>query len=120
MTDSQQQPAANRPNSIQELWDNVQLAWSLFRDNRVSPYLRFGIPILIAVYVISPVDIIPDVIPGLGQLDDIAALWVGLTFFLSQVPSTIKDEYRSDSGSQAPDQTADPDVVDGDYRVVNE
>jgi uncharacterized membrane protein YkvA (DUF1232 family) len=120
MTTNQQDSAANRPNSVQELWENVQLAWSLFRDNRVSPYLRFGIPILIAVYVISPVDIVPDVIPGLGQLDDIAALWVGLTFFLSQVPANIKDEYRSGARSEKADRAADPDVVEGDYRVVND
>jgi len=120
MTDSQQNSAANRPNSVQELWENIQLAWSLFRDNRVSPYLRFGIPLLVAAYVIFPIDFVPDVIPGLGQLDDIAMLWVGLTFFLSRVPTDIKDEYRSSADSQAPSQSADPDVVDGDYRVVNE
>jgi len=120
MTDSQQQSAANRPSTMQELWGNVQLTCSLFRDNRVSPYLRFGIPILVAAYVIFPIDFIPDVIPGFGQLDDIAMLWVGLTFFLSKVPSDIKDEYRSGARSETSPPDEDPDVVEGDYRVVNE
>lgn len=120
MTNSQQQSAANRPNSVQELWENIQLAWSLFRDSRVSPLLRFGIPLLVAAYIVFPIDFIPDVIPGFGQLDDIAMLWVGLTFFLSRVPANIKDEYRSGAQSEPSDQTTDPDVVEGDYRVVNE
>ena len=120
MTDNQHNSAENRPSTVQELWENVLLAWNLFRDNRVSPYLRFGIPLLVAAYIIFPVDFVPDVIPGFGQLDDIAMLWVGLTFFLSKVPTDIKDEYRSGAGSTTTSQNTDPDVVDGDYRVVNE
>lgn len=120
MTDTQQETAANKPRSIQELWENMQLAWNLLRDNRVSPLLRFGIPILVAAYVILPIDIIPDVIPGLGQLDDIAMLWVGLTFFLSKVPTEIKEEYRSGVRGDAGPGTVGPDVVDADFRVVND
>jgi uncharacterized membrane protein YkvA (DUF1232 family) len=120
MTDSQQESAANKPRSIQELWENIQLAWNLLRDDRVSPFLRFGIPILVAAYVILPVDIIPDVIPGLGQLDDIAMLWVALTFFLNKVPVEIKDEYRSGVRSGSAPSAVGPDVVDADFRVVND
>ena len=120
MTDSQQESAANKPRSIQELWENIQLAWHLLRDNRVSPILRFGIPVLVAAYVILPIDIIPDVIPGLGQLDDLAMLWVGLTFFLNKVPTEIKEEYRSGVRGDAGPSAVGPDVVDADFRVVND
>ncbi len=120
MTDTQQESAANKPRSMQELWENIQLAWNLLRDNRVSPFLRFGIPILVAAYVILPIDIIPDVIPGLGQLDDIAMLWVGLTFFLSKVPTEIKEEYRSGVGGGSRPSAESPDVVDADFRVVSD
>ena len=67
-----------------------------------------------------PVDIIPDVIPGLGQLDDIAALWVGLTFFLG--PGSLRISRMGLARALVntlPSRQANPDVVDGDYRVVD-
>ena len=47
------------------------------RDPEV-PFIRKGLLTLAVVYVISPVDAIPDMIPQLGWLDDIGVL--GLLF----------------------------------------
>jgi len=47
------------------------------RDPEV-PFIRKGLLALAVVYVISPVDAIPDMIPLLGWLDDIGVL--GLLF----------------------------------------
>jgi len=42
--------------------------------------VKFAAMGLSALYVLSPLDLIPDVIPGLGQIDDIGALatFIGL------------------------------------------
>ena len=57
--------------------------WGLMHDERVPLWLRL-LPIPVLVYLASPIDLMPDVIPVLGQLDDIlivgAALWVILRF----------------------------------------
>ena len=42
---------------------------------------------LSAIYVISPLDFIPDVILGLGELDDIIAVISALVYFGKQVVS---------------------------------
>ena len=42
---------------------------------------------LSAIYAISPLDFIPDLILGLGQLDDIVAVILGLVYFGKQVVS---------------------------------
>jgi uncharacterized membrane protein YkvA (DUF1232 family) len=42
---------------------------------------------LSAIYAISPLDFIPDVILGLGQIDDIIAVIWGLVYFGKQVVS---------------------------------
>ena len=120
MTQNTQDNSESKPRSLDELWDNVRVAWGLVRDNRISPMLRFGIPALVAAYIILPIDLVPDFLPGLGQLDDIAAIWLGLRYFLSACPPDIVAEYRTNIRGARESTVQDPDVVDGDYRVVND
>lgn len=42
----------------------------------------YAAPVLAAVYVVSPIDLIPDVIPIIGWIDDAAAIAAGVTGFL--------------------------------------
>lgn len=47
----------------------VRLAWRLLRDERVSP-LKYLLPLVATLYLASPVDLLPDLFLGLGQVDD--------------------------------------------------
>ena len=51
----------------------------LMRDRRVPWYVK-AIPLFLGLYLISPIDIIPDFIPVVGLLDDV--LITLLAFFL--------------------------------------
>ena len=42
----------------------------MIRDPRVPPYVK-AVPFLLLLYLVSPIDLIPDVIPVLGYLDDV-------------------------------------------------
>ena len=57
----------------------LRLAWRLLRDRRMPLLVKAVIPALVA-YLLMPLDIIPDFIPVIGQLDDLLliALTVGL------------------------------------------
>lgn len=44
--------------------------WAYFRDAQV-PLWRKAVAVLAALYLFSPVDLIPDAIPVLGWLDDL-------------------------------------------------
>jgi uncharacterized membrane protein YkvA (DUF1232 family) len=46
------------------------------------------------MYALSPVDLIPDFIPVLGQLDDLVVLPIGLWMLYRMVPADIKEEAR--------------------------
>jgi uncharacterized membrane protein YkvA (DUF1232 family) len=41
---------------------------------RMLAIVFFTVAVLLGLYILSPMDIVPDVIPALGQLDDIVAL----------------------------------------------
>jgi len=51
----------------------------LLRDQRVPLYVK-AIPFILGLYLLSPIDIIPDFIPVVGYLDDV--LITLLAFFL--------------------------------------
>ena len=60
------------------LLEYVRLVGRLMVDGRVSAFDRLLVVAAVA-YVISPLDIIPDVIPILGEIDDVVVLVTVLT-----------------------------------------
>jgi uncharacterized membrane protein YkvA (DUF1232 family) len=63
-----------------DLFQSGRDAWELFLSNQVPLAIK-AIPILAALYIISPLDFLPDVVPIAGQLDDVAILILGLKAF---------------------------------------
>ena len=57
--------------------DQLRLGWRLLRDERVSA-LKFALPALLALYLVSPVDVIPDILLGPGQMDDLGVVIAGV------------------------------------------
>ena len=53
--------------------DTGRLLWRVARDPRV-PWMAKVVAGGAVAYVASPIDLIPDVIPGIGQLDDLFLL----------------------------------------------
>ncbi len=108
---------ASDPSVLIEIWRSMQLVWRLMLDPRVSFLPKLIVP-LVALYVLSPLDIIPDVFIVLGQLDDIALLFFGTKLFINLCPPDVVMEHRRALGGGR-EFTAD-DYVDGSYRVVDE
>lgn len=77
---------------LETVINEVRLVWRLIRDRRVPLWTK-AIPLIAAAYIVSPVDFIPDIIPVLGQLDDITVLLAGLRAFRQIVPVEILEEH---------------------------
>lgn len=114
------------------VWDNLVLSWRLYRDPRVSNWLK-RLPIVMAIiYLVVPFDLIPDVFIGVGQLDDLGVIGLmalSLTWLPRFAPREVVEEYRSGSRGQ-PASSADAEgskragtpgttenVIDPPYRV---
>ncbi len=83
--------------SLPQLQDSRQvrelkLMRRLLLDERV-PLWQKAIPVAAAVYLVSPLDLIPDVIPVVGQLDDLAVLLGSMRLFRSLVPPALIEEH---------------------------
>ena len=118
--------------SFSELLNRGKLAWNLFRDPNVSPWLRFGLPIIGLIYLISPIDILPDVIPVLGQMDDVAVLMLLAQLLITLAPENVVNMYRqatqaagvNPEPAPAEAETTTPvepddEVIDTEYQVVS-
>ena len=69
----------------------ARLYWRLFRDRRV-PILPKALLVLVLVYVVSPLDVIPDFIPVIGEIDDVAVVLSGLWLFIRLSPPEVVRE----------------------------
>src|SRR5579872_2363851 len=72
--------------------EQVRLGWRLFRDPRV-PMLTKAIPVATIIYLVSPVDWLVNLIPVLGQMEDIAVLGLGLTLFIRAAPQDVVNDH---------------------------
>jgi uncharacterized membrane protein YkvA (DUF1232 family) len=101
---------------------NLRLAWNLLLDGRVPLLLKLIIPGLMLLYILSPIDIIPDWFIGLGQLDDLAIMVLAVKLFIELSPREVVQEHLqrlAGGGSARPDgASSDGEVVDGEYRVI--
>ncbi len=79
---------------LRAIIDQFLLTWRLIRDPRV-PLWSKGIPLLAVLYILSPIDLIPDVLIGLGQLDDLGLLLGAMRLMEAVVPGYIVDEHRA-------------------------
>ncbi|HSJ72281.1 MAG TPA: YkvA family protein [Acidimicrobiia bacterium] len=70
----------------------VKLLARLSMDPRV-PIRRRALVVAALAYVISPVDLIPDFVPGLGRLDDVVLVAVAIDRMLSGADAAIVAEH---------------------------
>jgi uncharacterized membrane protein YkvA (DUF1232 family) len=83
-----------------EIIKNIKLIWRLLNDGRISPWLKMIVPGTL-LYLLFPIDIFPDIVPGLGQLDDIAVILLGLKFFVEMCPEEIVRQHLDELASVA-------------------
>lgn len=83
----------SRPWSLRSLIAQARLAFRLLREPRVPMVLK-AVPLFALLYLISPIDFVPDFIPGLGQLDDLGIILAALELFVRLSPDGAQTYHR--------------------------
>ncbi len=98
-----------------------RLVKGLMLDRRVPLRLKLILPAAL-VYLILPFDLVPDILPVLGRIDDVLALLLSLVLFLGLAPKDVVLEHLGrPSGSTGRDSSkSDKNVIEGDYRVIKD
>ena len=94
-----------------------RLTYRLMLDRRVPLRLKLILPAALA-YVISPIDLLPHILPG---IDDLVVSVVALATFLLKAPRDVVIEHiRGSRGRPPPNGRQSPTVIEGSYHVVEE
>lgn len=94
---------------LRDLVRRIRLFWRLLTDRRVPIWVK-AVPVLSLVYLAVPADVVPDILVGLGQMDDLAVLALGYRLFIGLAPPEVVREHLNDLIASA----ASWRVVDGD------
>lgn len=84
------------------MWKRLSLLWAVVRGDARLLWLALKHPLspgwlkpavaLMLLYVVSPVDLIPDAIPILGLMDDVVLIPLAIRFVLKRLPARVRDD----------------------------
>jgi uncharacterized membrane protein YkvA (DUF1232 family) len=106
-----------RPWLLKALLRDVRLAIRLIREPRV-PMLAKAVAPLAAIYLLSPIDVLPDLFPVLGQLDDLVVVYGALKLFLRLCPPAAVAFHDAALAARRPFSRMSPQdvVIDAEFR----
>jgi len=85
-----------------------------------TPWYAKALALVVLGYALSPIDLIPDFLPVLGQLDDLLLIPAGLALVRRLIPASVLAECRekararpNESGRRRPDQEGAPRLCGG-------
>lgn len=82
---------------------SIQSIYTWYRNTIRNPKYRWWMILGTLLYVFSPIDIAPDFIPVIGQLDDV----VILTLLVSEVSQLLIDGAKARKGENVVSETGD-------------
>ena len=105
------------PGLVRSFLSYGRLALRLLREPNVPIWTK-ALPIAAAVYLVSPLDVIPDVLPLVGQIDDAAIALIALRLFVYLCPLPAVTFHRDAIAQGRPfsPMPLDGKVIDAEWR----
>lgn len=115
--DTEEARARERREALADFWETVKrlpayarLVATMARDDRV-PWRSRALLVAGGAYLVSPLDLVPGIVPVAGQLDDLYVMLTALRQALRMAPDAVGTEYLSRYG-------LDIDTIDGDLATI--
>jgi len=95
---------------LRRLPSYARLAWHLARDERLSRSRQIAL-LAGAAYLVSPVDLVPGIIPVAGQLDDAFVVLLAIRLALAGLPAADREAALAEAGLEST-------AIDDDVRTI--
>ena len=92
----------------------ARLAWRLARDERLSRSRQAAL-VAGAAYLVSPIDLVPGIIPVAGQLDDALVALLAIRLALAGLPAAERGAALAAAGLDASALDADMSTIGATY-----
>lgn len=81
------------------MWKRLTLLWTVLRGDARQMWFALRHPatpgwfklgvVLVALYLISPLDLLPDALPFIGVVDDLVLVPLAIRFLLGRLPPDV-------------------------------
>ncbi len=82
------------------MWKRIALLWTVLRSDALQLWRALRHPLqprwlkpalaLLVLYLLSPVDLLPDFIPLLGVVDDLVLIPLAVRYMLRRLPAAVR------------------------------
>lgn len=79
---------------------DARLLWRALRHPQSPGWLKLGVAGMV-LYLLAPIDLIPDFIPVIGAMDDIVLIPLAINFLLGKLPASLRADIGADPVSRA-------------------
>ncbi len=76
---------------------DLTMLWRALRHPQSPAWLKLGVAGL-CLYLISPIDLVPDFIPFLGAVDDVLVVTLGVKWLLKKLPASVRSAIGAGQG----------------------
>ena len=90
----------NWKQQVRRLKQEISAIYLACKDSRVPWYAR-ALAAVVVAYALSPIDLIPDIIPVIGYLDDLILVPLGIALVLRMIPPDVLAECREKAEAMA-------------------
>ncbi len=83
------------------MWKRVSMIWLVVKGDAKRLWYALGHPqspgwlkagtALVLLYLVSPIDLIPDVVPIFGVVDDLVVVPMAIRWLLNRLPANIRE-----------------------------
>jgi uncharacterized membrane protein YkvA (DUF1232 family) len=92
------------------MWKRVSMLWLVVKGDARRLWFALGHPqapgwlkagtALVLLYLVSPIDLIPDVVPIFGVVDDLVVVPMAIRWLLNRLPPHIRDHAEQRAGGK--------------------
>lgn len=84
---------------------DARLMWHALRHPEAPRWLKLG-AVGLVLYLVSPIDLIPDVLPFIGVVDDIVLVPLAMRWLLERLPPHIRAHAEQRAGGRGNSATS--------------
>jgi uncharacterized membrane protein YkvA (DUF1232 family) len=90
------------------MWKRLSLLWTVLRGDARLLWFAWRHPLaprwlkpalaLVGLYLLSPVDLLPDTLPLLGMVDDLVLVPLALSWIVQRLPAALRADFARQQG----------------------